>query len=656
MKKSLLKAASVAIIILFTLNGCKKDDPTPDPVAPVVSVGKQIIYFKIVTPAVTGIIDTVNKTISVSVPSGTTVTGITTNISLAAGHTISPASGAVQNFTNPVVYTVTRPDKSTTAWTVSVASAGVTVDQDITQSVTWTADKTYLINGNIEVGNNSILTIQPGTVIKFAANSALNIGYSGNATLIANGTAANPITFTSSALAPAAGAWTGLLFYDKTLSNSSLSYCNILFAGGNSNYGALNLNGCDLAINNCSIRNSGSYGIHTYYINSKGGFVSFSNNIINTTSKYGIVIDAHKASTIGTGNTFTNIIGISLGGDFNSTTPQTWRNLGVPYIVSSEIDIDGNLTIEPGTTFKFDANGWLAIGYYSATTFIADGAASSTPITFTSSAASPAAGAWRGIAFYGLAQTNSKMNYCIIDYAGSNSTYGALDMNNTASIIFTNNTIRNCASFGINMEWDAGFQSFTNNTITGCTNHLIVINTKHLPELGSTNVLTAAAGKGIEVSGDFKYTSPVTWKKQTADFYITGGEVDIDGIVTIEAGCRFLFESGSFFWFGYYASTKITAIGTSTNKIVFTSASASPVAGGWKGLVFDDNFTQTNSELNYCQFQYTGYSAKPAIWTGVSFPVSNTTISDFSSTHAAEYKTGITIPSGTGNNFNWFAN
>ena len=116
-----------------------------------------------------------------------------------------------------------------------------------------------------------------------------------------------------------------------------------------------------------------------FYTNSKGGFVSFNNNSINTTANWGIVLNAQKLSSIGTNNTFTNIKGILVEGDFNSSTPQTWKNLNVPYMVNHELDIDGNLTIEQGTTFRFDANGWLAIGYYSSTTFIADGGSAATP-------------------------------------------------------------------------------------------------------------------------------------------------------------------------------------------------------------------------------------------------------------------------------------
>jgi hypothetical protein len=153
----------------------------------------------------------------------------------------------------------------------------------------------------------------------------------------------------------------------------------------------------------------------------------------------------------------------------------------------------------------------------------------------------------------------------------------------------------------------------------------------------------------------FNIANDVTWKKQTADFYITGGENDIDGNITIEAGSKLMFVNDSYFYFGYYANTKITAVGTSTSRITFTSASTSPVAGSWKGLYFAD-YTQSNTGLLILRFsiyqecQETCYLYKKPINVGY------TNISNFSSTHAAEYKTGITMPTGLGNNFTWTAN
>ncbi len=654
MKHSILKLTAFLFFLLFITNGCTKEEPTPDPVAKIVSTGKQITSFKIVAPAATGIIDTTNKLITVTVPNGTAFTSLATEITIAAGHTISPASGVAQNFTTPVIYTVKRPDNSTTSWTVTVATAGVNVTEDITASVTWTADKTYFITGDINVENNAVLTIQPGTVINFNAGSSLVVGYGTNGTLIANGTAQLPITFTSNAAAPTAGAWEGLFFESHTLNNTSLAYCSILFAGSNSSYGALNISGCDLSVDHCNISNSASYGVWTYYTNNYGGFSAFTNNTINATAKYGMHMHAMKLGTIGTNNVFTNVPGVSVTGDFKSSTATTWRNLTVPYIIDSEVDIDGDLTIEPGTTFKFESNGWLAVGYFNSTTFTADGT-SMLPITFTTNASSPVAGAWRGITFYGHTQTNSKMNYCVINYAGSVAASGSLHMVDVSSIIFTNNTISNGASYGIAVDPNAGFQAFTGNTINSCANHVIWIFTSHLPELGTPNTLVPASGKGILVTGDVKYSDDVIWKKQTADFYFSGGEIDIDGNVTIEAGTNILLVNDTFFWFGYYQNTKITAIGTALARITFTAAGSSPAPGAWRGIYFD-SYTQSNTILSYCDFNYTGLNNKPAIYIEKAIVVSYTNIYNFSSAHAAELKTGILMLVQPGNNFSWVAN
>jgi hypothetical protein len=184
---------------------------------------------------------------------------------------------------------------------------------------------------------------------------------------------------------------------------------------------------------------------------------------------------------------------------------------------------------------------------------------------------------------------------------------------------------------------------------------LISISTKHLPELGTPNTLVPATGKGILVIGNIQYSNDVVWKKQTADFYISGGENDIDGNITIEAGSKFLFVNDSFFWIGYYANTKITAVGTTGAHITFTSAGSSPAAGAWRGIYFD-TYTQTNTSLSYCDFLYTGLNNKPAIYTEKPILVGYTNISNYSSTNAAEYKTGITLVLGLGNNFTWAAN
>jgi|GEM_PF-3353423 len=73
--------------------------------------------------------------ITVILPFGTDVTELAPTVVGSAGATISPASGIVQNFTDPVTYTVTAEDGSFNTYTVTVIAADPTA-QDIADAIT----------------------------------------------------------------------------------------------------------------------------------------------------------------------------------------------------------------------------------------------------------------------------------------------------------------------------------------------------------------------------------------------------------------------------------------------------------------------------------------------------------------------------------------
>ena len=60
------------------------------------------------------------STISVSVPYGTTLANATPSIMVSPGASVSPASGVPQDFTQPVIYTVTAADSTTQEYTVAI--------------------------------------------------------------------------------------------------------------------------------------------------------------------------------------------------------------------------------------------------------------------------------------------------------------------------------------------------------------------------------------------------------------------------------------------------------------------------------------------------------------------------------------------------------
>ncbi|MFA6547393.1 MAG: immunoglobulin-like domain-containing protein [Candidatus Magasanikbacteria bacterium] len=91
-----------------------------------VNPAKAIVGFTIPTQVGVTTIDETTHTISVTVPNKTDVKKLTPTITIT-GASVSPASGVLKDFTNPVIYTVTAADGLTQAYTVTV-----TVDNDKT--------------------------------------------------------------------------------------------------------------------------------------------------------------------------------------------------------------------------------------------------------------------------------------------------------------------------------------------------------------------------------------------------------------------------------------------------------------------------------------------------------------------------------------------
>ena len=82
----------------------------------------------------------------------------------------------------------------------SFAQAQTTVDTirtDITTNTTWNSGTIYLLEGNRFVKNGATLTIEPGTIIRGDKASKGTLIITKNGRIYANGTAAQPIIFTS---------------------------------------------------------------------------------------------------------------------------------------------------------------------------------------------------------------------------------------------------------------------------------------------------------------------------------------------------------------------------------------------------------------------------------------------------------------------------
>lgn len=79
----------------------------------------------------------------------------------------------------------------------SYITQSIPVSGTITSSITWTADKRYVLSDFVGVASPAVLTIEPGTVI-YGGDTRATLFIQRGAKIVADGTARRPIIFTSS--------------------------------------------------------------------------------------------------------------------------------------------------------------------------------------------------------------------------------------------------------------------------------------------------------------------------------------------------------------------------------------------------------------------------------------------------------------------------
>jgi hypothetical protein len=232
------------------------------------------------------------------------------------------------------------------------------------------AEAPFVVQAPLRI--RDVLTLSPGTIVKFAIGSWMSTGPSGR--IEASGTAASRVRLTSirddasggdtngdgGATRPSRGDWGGILLFDGN--GSVFRNCDLRY-GGIDGGAALDIeraagttvDGCVFAVNDGGL-DAGHAGTGTVIANN-----TFHGNVIPLTVNPGIDVDDSNVFHDPTRPSDRNVYnGIFLHGQ-DLTEPKRWTEKEVPFVIPSILQVYASLTLGPNVVLKFGARQGLRI-------------------------------------------------------------------------------------------------------------------------------------------------------------------------------------------------------------------------------------------------------------------------------------------------------
>jgi len=473
------------------------------------------------------------------------------------------------------------------------------VTSNIFQVTLWD-ENCYTVQYDIDI--DAELTINAGTTVYFEADSSMRVDsgalivlgtpavpavVDNNGTTITAAIPANPVIFTGKQNTK--GFWDGLEFYGSVSDKNNLQ--NIIIE-----YADIGLNidrSTRIKVNDSIFRNNDTYG---FIIDDLATVDEFSRNISignNTAGKvYSTTLSALDYSSAFTGNTNDYIELISN----DITSPQTWKKLTVPVLITGYEDVDESLTIEAGSYFICDVDSGIRVDDGSMKAI----GTQSEPIIFT--AKQKTKGYWRGIEYYGSNDTNNELSFVSIEYANLGLKLGYWE----SRIKLNDVNLTNSETFGFDFNTRSHIDEFSN--IVATKNNIPgQIYANNLGSLDSASDFTGNTNDYIKMMTEDVTTSQI-WHALSVPTLIYDTSLDIETLVNIDAGSNFISNNPNIN-LRVTGTGTLKAIGTAHNPITFKGFQHTK--DYWEGILF--YYTQNANELAFVTIEDGGYSDAGAI-------------------------------------------
>ena len=242
------------------------------------------------------------------------------------------------------------------------------------------------------------------------------------------------------------------------------------------------------------------------------------------------------------------------------------------------------------------------------------------PITFTTASATPAPGQWRGIFFEADSDdARSLLEYVSVSYAGgwsvcnSQVVYAGIAICDAAPVI-RHSAVHHNSGDGI---WISGAGQVTaapqldGNTFaanSGAAVRMAFTDGGGVLPTGAGNTATGNSFDGLAVDGTLAYATTLA-PTLGLPVGLTRGNLTVNQgtELTVAPGTTVLAQS-----YGLKVHGALRATGTPSQPITFTSASATPAPGQWKGIIFEADSDDARSLLEYVSVGYAGGSFYPS--------------------------------------------